>query len=56
MSPISQPERSTQNCVIPLFRDELGYRYLDDWTHRNGNSNMEEIYSKVYTFIRQYTL
>ena len=28
--------------VIALFRDELGYRYLGDWTDRNGNSNIEE--------------
>jgi type I restriction enzyme R subunit len=24
---IGQPERATQNRVIALFRDELGYRY-----------------------------
>jgi type I restriction enzyme R subunit len=27
---------------IALFRDELGYRYLGDWTDRDGNSNFEE--------------
>ena len=42
MSQISQPERATQNRVIALFRDELGYRYLGDWTDRDGNSNIEE--------------
>jgi len=25
---IGQPERATQNRVIALLRDELGYRYL----------------------------
>ena len=35
-------ERVTQNRVIGLFRDELGYRYLGDWTARDGNSNIEE--------------
>jgi type I restriction enzyme R subunit len=42
MSTVGQPERATQNRVIVLFRDELGYRYLDDWTDREGNSNIEE--------------
>ena len=42
MSTIGQPERATQNRVIALFRDELGYRYLGDWTDRDDNSNIEE--------------
>ena len=39
---VGQPERATQSRVIALFRDELGYRYLGDWTDRDGNSNIEE--------------
>ncbi|MFN7875771.1 MAG: hypothetical protein ACK5PB_10655 [Pirellula sp.] len=35
-------ERATQDRVITLFRDELEYRYLGDWTDRVGNSNVEE--------------
>lgn len=42
MNNIGQPERATQNRVIALFRDELGYRYLGDWRDRDGNSNIEE--------------
>src|SRR5438034_7142966 len=42
MSTVGQPERVTQNRIIALFRDELGYRYLGDWTDRDGNSNIEE--------------
>ncbi|MBK7357294.1 HsdR family type I site-specific deoxyribonuclease [Propionivibrio sp.] len=38
---IGQPERATQNRVIALFRDELGYRTLGDWTDRPNNSNVE---------------
>ena len=42
MDKVGKPERATQNRVKALFRDELGYRYLDDWTDRDGNSNIEE--------------
>src|SRR5207247_4387348 len=38
---IGQPERATQNRVIALFRDELGYRYLGDWRDRDDNSNVK---------------
>jgi type I restriction enzyme R subunit len=38
---IAQPERATQDRVIALFRDELHYRFLGDWTDRS-NSNIEE--------------
>ena len=42
MSDIGKSERATQNRVIGLFRDELGYRYLGDWADRDGNNNIEE--------------
>ena len=42
MSMIGKPERLTQNRVIALFRDELKYRYLGDWTDRPDNGNIEE--------------
>lgn len=42
MSDIGKSERVTQNRVIALFRDELEYRYLGDWSDRDGNSNIEE--------------
>ena len=42
MSGVGKPERATQNRVIALLRDELGFRYLDDWSDRDGNSNIEQ--------------
>ena len=38
---IGKPERHTQNRVIALFRDELKYRYLGDWSDR-VNSNIDD--------------
>ena len=55
MSPVGQPERATQNRVIALFRDELGYRYLGDWTDRDGNSNIEEELLTAYLTEGGYT-
>jgi len=39
---LGKPERNTQNRVIKLFRVELGYEFLGDWSDRDGNSNIEE--------------
>ncbi len=51
---IGQSERATQNRVVALFRDELGYRHLGDWTDR-GNSNVEESLLTVYLARNGYT-
>ncbi|MCG2741138.1 MAG: HsdR family type I site-specific deoxyribonuclease [Syntrophaceae bacterium] len=55
MSYIGQAERVTQNRVIALFCDELGYRYLGDWTDRDGNSNIEEILLSAWLIKSGYT-
>jgi type I restriction enzyme R subunit len=55
MSFVGQPERATQNRVIALFRDELGYRYLDDWSDREGNSNVEDVILSKWLTRNGYT-
>ena len=52
---IGQPERVTQNRVIALFRDELGYRTLGDWTDRPNNSNVEDTPLTAYLAKRGYS-
>ncbi len=49
MTTIGQPERATQNRIVALFRDELGYFYHGDYTHRRHNSNIEE--EQLYTYL-----
>lgn len=41
MSDVGQIERLAQDRVVELFRDGLGYDYLGNWEHREGNSNVE---------------
>ena len=52
---IGQPERATQNRVVALFRDELGYRSLGDWTDRPNNSNVEVALLTAYLTRRGYS-
>lgn len=41
MSAVGERERKTQERVVRLFRDRLGYHYLGDWKERPNNSNIE---------------
>src|SRR5665213_623351 len=41
MSTIGQKERKTQQRVVKLFRDTLGYAFLGNWEEREGNRNIE---------------
>jgi len=41
MSFVGQIERKTQQRVVKLFRDTLGYDYLGNWIDREGNANIE---------------
>ena len=42
MSNIAQIERHTQNRIVKLFTEQLGYVYLGNWEERANNSNIEE--------------
>jgi type I restriction enzyme R subunit len=43
-----KPERVTQERVVALFRDELGYTYLGNHQYRDNNSNIEEELLRAY--------
>lgn len=42
MNNVSKPERATQDRVIELFTQQLGYRYLGNWADREGNHCIDE--------------
>ena len=44
MSSVNPIERITQDRVITLFRQELGYEFYGNWEEREGNSNIEVKY------------
>src|SRR6266581_1135835 len=48
MSTVGQIERATQNRVIKLIREQLGYTYLGNWEVRQDNSNIEERYLRRF--------
>ncbi len=41
-------ERITQDRIIKLFKEQLGYSYLGNWEERKDNSNIEEGLVKEY--------
>jgi len=45
---IGQIERRTQNRLIKLFKERLGYAYLGNWEENPANSNVEEQYLITY--------
>ena len=48
MGNVGQLERDTQNRVVTLFQNQLGYAYYGDWQDRVGNSNIEESYLRSW--------
>jgi type I restriction enzyme R subunit len=51
MTTVGQIEKKTQQRVVKLFREQLGYDHLGDWTDREGNRNVEE--GLLRTFLRE---
>ncbi len=45
---VGQIERKTQNRVVSIFRDRLGYDYLGNWEDREENNNVEEAYFRPF--------
>lgn len=42
MSGVGDIEKATQDRVVKLFQEQLGYYYLGDWEERQGNSSIEQ--------------
>ena len=42
MGNVGDIERITQNRVVKMFKEKLGYTYLGNWEDHSGNSNIEE--------------
>ncbi|MCH8330958.1 MAG: HsdR family type I site-specific deoxyribonuclease, partial [Bacteroidetes bacterium] len=55
MNSAAPKERVTQNRVIKLFQDELGYNYLGNWEDREGNDNIEEELLTKYLKRKHYS-
>lgn len=53
MSDIGQLERITQNRVIQLFREQLGYEYLGSREDFEDNGNIEEPMLRAFLSVKQ---
>lgn len=52
---VGQLERKTQNRIVSIFRDRLGYDYLGNWEDRDDNSNVEEGYLRLFLIRAGYS-
>ena len=55
MNAIGKAERVTQDRVVALFCDTLGYQYLGNWDDRAHNSNIETALLTEWLSAREYT-
>ncbi len=54
MSEVGQIERKTQDHVVALFRDQLGYEYAGRWEERCDNSHIETDFLRQNLQVRGY--
>jgi type I restriction enzyme R subunit len=55
MGNVGDIERITQNRVVKLFKEKLGYSYLGNWEDRPNNSNIEEALLTNYLTKKGYS-
>jgi type I restriction enzyme, R subunit len=56
MSTVGQIERATQDRVVKLFREQLGYKYLGNWEEGSNNSNIEKTYLRPFLKRQGYSV
>ncbi len=56
MSTVGQVERKTQDHVVELFQQQLGYEHAGSWEHRPGNSHIETSLLEQNLRVRGYGL
>lgn len=54
MSDVGQIERKTQNRVVGLLQDGLGYEYLGNWEYRENTRNIEDALLEQNLLARGY--
>ncbi len=54
MSNVGQIERATQQRVVKLFQEKLGYDYLGNWTDRVGNRNIDDALARAFLKYQGY--
>lgn len=55
MNNVGNLERVTQERVVKLFTEKLGYYYIGDWTERPNNKNIEEKFLYKYLNTKGYS-
>lgn len=55
MNKVGQIERATQDRVVQLLKNKLGYTYLGNLEERSGNSNIEEDLVRAYLREKRYS-
>ena len=54
MTTVGQIEKKTQDRVVALFRDTLGYTDLGDWRDRDNNRNIEPTLLRAWLEKQKY--